>query len=467
MTIKSKLCHVSAAVFLLAASLFAQQPPQIPFQVVVRQAQNQPAPALQSFAYAVDGARWLLVGGRTNGFHRTSTREATFPTANSNQDIYVVDMAANRAWKAPLPDAFLYQLSSTNMEYFQDGNVLYLVGGYGSNCADDKPECYQTFSNLTAIRVHEMVQAIIAGQKDLSSYIVSITDDRMKVTGGELLRLGNNFYLVFGQDFEGIYKGGLTGKYTEQVRRFQINFNGSNLSIANYQAFNPPDGGGVESQWHRRDLNIVESIRPNLVTGLTAYGGVFTKLDGAWTNPVTVDQDAAGNTKIAVDTTFSQKMSQYNCARLLMFSARNGRTMYTSFLGGISLYFYDTNGKLVESNLKNFMPFINSITTLARLSNGRTLEWPQPPSRALPELMGANAVFIAGPQAPHIPGTAEVLDYDKLPAGRAFVGYLYGGIHALGPQVSFTNPSYASNTVYEVYVLKPGAVKKNPPKPAK
>jgi hypothetical protein len=464
---KKRLGFIYAALLLLPASAFAQQPPQIPFQVSVVGRTNQPAPALQSFAFAIDGDKWLLIGGRTNGFHRTSTREATFPTANSNQDVYVVDLTLNRAWKAPLPNSLLYQLSSTNMEFYQDGGALYLVGGYGSNCGEDKPECYQTFPNLTAIKVHQLVQAIIAGQKDISPYIVSITDDRMKVTGGELLKLGNNFYLVFGQDFEGIYKGGITGKYTEQVRRFQINFDGARLSIANYQAFNPPDGGGVDSQYHRRDLNVVESIRPSTsVRGLTAYGGVFTKTAGAWTNPVNLDQDAAGNTRIAVDTGFNQKMSQYSCARVLMFSASR-RTMFTTLLGGISLYYYDDKGKLVPSNIDNFMPFINSITTLARFGTGQTVEWPQPPSIALPELMGANAVFIPVPGIPLMPGTHEVINYDRLPPGRTLVGYLYGGIHATAPQVSFINPSYASSTIYGVFVLRTAAAKKAVHKKAK
>lgn len=455
-----KLRLMWAAVLLVSISLFGQQPPEIPFQVTVTAASNQPAPGLQSFAYAVDGSRWLLVGGRTNGFHRTSTREATFPTAQSNEDLYVVDVAANRAWKAPVPPAFLPWLRSTNMEYYQDGTILYLIGGYGSSCDDDKPECYQTFPRLTAIRVPELVNAIVAGQKDVSQYIVSITDNRLKVTGGELLKLRNNFYLVFGQDFEGIYKGGITGDYTDAVRRFKINFNGTSLSISDYQEFKAPDGGGVDSQYHRRDLNVAEAIRATTgLPGLTALGGVFTKTAGAWTNPVYIDESAAGQTTITVDTSFSQKMSQYTCGRITMFSSRTGR-MYTTLLGGISLYYYDKNGKLVPSGLENFMPFINTITTLARLPQGRTLEWAQPPSLALPELIGANAVFIPNPAIPRISGTHEVLNFDALPIGTTLVGYLYGGIHAMGPQISFVNPSYSDNIIYGVFVRKTGTTKK-------
>jgi hypothetical protein len=456
MTMRMKIGSISIAVLLLSVRLLGQQPPEIPFQVSVRVAQKQPAPALQSFTWATDNGMWLLIGGRTNGFHRTSTREATFPSANSNPDIYVVDVAGGRAWKAPIPDAFLYQLRATNIEYYQDGGVLYLIGGYGSNCDDDKPECYRTFPSLTAIRVPELMRAIMAGQKDLTSYIVSVTDERMRVTGGELRKLGDYFYLVFGQDFEGIYKGGLTGKYTEQVRRFKINFAGNNLSVTNYQAFDPTDGGGIGSQYHRRDLNVVDAIRTDLTPGLTAYGGVFTKDASAWTNPINIDQDSSGTSKITIDTSFSQKMSQYSCAHMLAFWPGRQRTMYTTLFGGISFYYFDEKGKLVGSDLDNFLPFIDSITTLAKLRDGRTVEWPQPPSQALPELMGANAVFIPNPKFPLMPGSADVLNFENLPAGSTLVGYLYGGIHALGAQISFINPSYASNTIYEVYVTRVG-----------
>jgi hypothetical protein len=452
MTMRRKLQLISTAAVLLSAGLFAQQASQIPFQVSVTASETQPAPPLQSFAIATDQGKWLLIGGRTNGFHRTSTREATFPIANSNEDIYVVDPAAGRAWKSPVPQPFLYQLRSTNMEYYQDGNILYLVGGYGSKCDSDKPECYITFPNLTAVHVHEIVAAIINGQKDISSFITTTKDDRMKVTGGELLKLGDNFYLVFGQDFEGIYKGGITGHYTDQVRRFRINLSGSLPAVTDYHAFSAPDGGGVDSQYHRRDMNVVEAVRAP-ASGLTVYGGVFTKTAGAWTNPVYIDQDSAGNTKITVDTGFSQKMSQYTCAHLLMFSTRT-QVMYTTLFGGISLWYFDRSGTLVPSNLDNYMPFINSITTLSRAPNGQTTESPQPPSQALPELMGANGVFIPATASPRVPGNPDVINLDALPSGETFVGYLYGGIHALSAQVSFINPSYADSTIYRVLVTK-------------
>ena len=58
---------------------------------------------------------------------------------------------------------------------------------------------------------------------------------------------------------------------------------------------------------------------------------------------------------------------------------------------------------------------------------------------------------------------AEVVNFDALPVGKTLVGHLYGGIHAMGPQISFVNPSYANNMIYEVYVQKTGSAQKANP----
>jgi hypothetical protein len=338
------------------------------------------------------------------------------------------------------------------MEYYQDGDVLYIVGGYGSTCNDDRPECYQTFPNLTAIRVSDIIKAITSNrQADIPQCIVSISDERMRVTGGDLKKIGDYFYLVLGQNYDNIYKGAYTGKYTEQVRRFKINFDGKNLSISDYRAFTDPAGSGPQSQYHRRDLNVADAIRADGSKGISVYGGVFTPNGSAWRNPIYIDQDSMGMTKITIDSSFQQKMSLYECAKLLLFDPAS-KTMYTTLFGGISYYYYDKQGQLEESNLDNPLPFINTITTLARSSNGSTMEWPQPPSAALPQLMGANAVFVPDPGLAKYGGSREVIDYSKLPQGRVLVGRIYGGIWATAPQSSEFNPTFASSTIYEVYL---------------
>jgi hypothetical protein len=427
-----------------------------PFRITVKEAPSQPAPALQSFAYGVSGGKWLFVGGRTNGFHRTSDRERTFPSRYANKYIHVVDPAKDIAWKVGLPASVKQSLSATNPVYYQDGNVLYVIGGYGSSNDKDLPQDYQTFPTLTAIRLPEVIQAITSGHnEDVAANIVSIADERMRVTGGEMVKLGSNFYLCLGQNYDAIYKGAYTGKYTGEVRRFGIEFSGKALSITDYVAFADPNGPGPASQYHRRDLVAIEAVRPDGSPGITLLGGVFTNLGGTWVNPILIDQDSTGNTKITVDGTFDQKMSQYNCA-VLTISDPAARTMFVTLFGGISLYYYDAQGRLTPSSLDNFTPFISSITTQVRRADGTTIEYPQAPADSLPGFLGANAVFIPLDTLPRCAGTRSVLDYSKLPNGPSvLLGHIYGGIRATAPQASEFNPTYANNVIYEVYLERP------------
>jgi uncharacterized protein (TIGR02246 family) len=129
------------------------------------------------------------------------------------------------------------------------------------------------------------------------------------------------------------------------------------------------------------------------------------------------------------------------------------RTMYTTFFGGITYYYYNAQGKLEESNLRNFMPFTSAITTVVRQADGKTLEVPHGPADGLPGLLGAEAVFIPLDGIPRFQNRADILDFSKLqPRGKVKIGYLYGGIRALEPQVTEKDPSFASEKIFEVFL---------------
>jgi hypothetical protein len=104
-------------------------------------------------------------------------------------------------------------------------------------------------------------------------------------------------------------------------------------------------GAGPDSPFHRRDLNVVDAIRPDGSRGITVYGGVFTKTAGPWVNPVYIDQDPKGKITLTLDQKFEQKVSQYDCPHLLMYDPAT-RTMFTTLFGGISFYYYNKEGKL-------------------------------------------------------------------------------------------------------------------------
>ena len=125
--------------------------------------------------------------------------------------------------------------------------------------------------------------------------------------------------------------------------------------------------------------------------------------------------------------------------------------MFTSLLGGITNYYYQGDS-LVPSNLNNFMPFFDHVSTLVRNSDGSFNEYPQL-SPALPGFIGSNAAFIPASNVSFYGNTDDIIDYSKLQA-NTMVGWMYGGILATAQQANEFNPTYANNKVYEVWIQK-------------
>lgn len=257
------------------------------------------APRLQSFviAQSSSGNEWLLVGGRLNGFHGFAPPDANFPYANANTKIWVVDLDSaphvSSYDVSRLPANLLPvrdQLSSTNMQGYQDGNTLYLTGGYGINYGGTGN--LVTYSMLTAINVDRLIQAVSSGRAADVPGQISFSNDqtgRLQVTGGEMLKLGDYFYLVMGQSFNGQYMpcvapSALTPPcqqvYTDQIRRFKITRDAAgnpiiddNVNAPSYWAFQDA------ANFHRRDLNVTPTILADGTEGIAAYSGVFTPPD--------------------------------------------------------------------------------------------------------------------------------------------------------------------------------------------
>lgn len=440
----------------------------LPFHFVVEETDKALEFGIQSSAFAEWDGKWLFVGGRLQGFHLTFSESRTFPSKYSNDHFVVYDPATDTTHTAPLPDAVKVRLRSTNMEFVQDGEVLYTVGGYGSNCDADRSGCYETFPYLSAISLPNVIQAVMAGPSanqsvDLELAVVSIEDERFRVTGGILRKVGDFYYLVFGHNFHQIYKSARTGIYTEQVRRFKIHFDGTDLSISDYQAYSDPTGDkGTDSQYHRRDLNVIEGIL-NGEPALTAWGGVFTAEDLGWPHPVTIKPSAGADPAIEVLTGFSQKTNYYESAHLVMYDPSSDVT-YTTLFGGITNWFYDGSGTLRPPSASNSLPFTNIVTTMSQSGGGssaETAEHIQPFDQGLPALLGSNSHFVPVDGLPVIDGTHDVIDASKLPAadsdGRLLIGHMVSGIRATGAQSSGDNPTFAGKTIYAVYLVgRPG-----------
>lgn len=398
---------------------------------------------LQAFAFGQHNGKWLVIGGRLDGLHRRQPF-AAFDLAGHNNQLIVVDPVAQQKWSAPLsslPIGLQEQLSSTNMEFFQEGDYLYLLGGYGysSTSAD-----HITYPNLSAIKVPDVINAVINGTS-ITSNFQQITDTMFAVTGGYLNKINNTFYLTGGQKFIGRYNPmgpthgpGFIQEYTNAIRKFTISDNGVTLSVTHLPAI--VDATNL----HRRDYNVVPQIMPTGQEGLTAFSGVFqTDADLPFLNCVNID-----STEYTVNNAFSQYYNHYHCAHIPIFSEANNE-MHTVFFGGIAQY-YDSLGILVQDNN---VPFVKTIARVTRDASGTMAEYKLPIE--MPALLGAGSEFIPIPDIPRF--NNEVLKLDDFTADSTFVGYIYGGISSSATNIFFTNTgtqSSASSQIFKVYVIK-------------
>ncbi|GAB4243436.1 MAG: hypothetical protein Kow0027_02480 [Saprospiraceae bacterium] len=332
------------------------------------------------------------------------------------------------------------QLQSTNMEFVQRDTVLYLIGGYGYSAELDE---WITHPFLTAVDLPGVINAVINGG-DLAPHFRQLGDERMMVTGGQLGLLNDRFYLVGGQLFEGRYNPmgpqhgpGFLQEYTNAIRSFEVLDDGTSLTIQDYQET-------VDSlNLHRRDYNLAPQVFPNGTQGFTVFSGVFQyDVDLPWLNSVDVDE--AG---YSVNDSFQQFLSNYHSAKLPVYSAVQN-SMHTVFFGGISRYYLDANGNLVDDP---DVPFVKTISVVSRFADGTMTE-----SKIgdLEAYLGAGAEFLPVEDLPIYSGHG-VVDLDNIGLGKRLAGYLVGGIESSQPNIFFINTgtqSQASPKIFKVFI---------------
>ncbi len=424
----------------LSLSVFSQT---TPFNIYIEPMNISGLGGLQAYAFGQHNGKWLVVGGRLDGLHRRQPF-AAFDIAGHNNQLIVVDPVAQQKWSAPLsslPIGLQEQLSSTNMEFIQEGDYLYLVGGYGySNTSAD----HITYPNLSAVKVPDVINAVI-NQTSFTSYVRQITDTMFAVTGGYLNKIYDTYYLTGGQKFIGRYNPhgpthgpGFFQEYTNAIRKFTISDDGMTLNVTHLPTI--VDATNL----HRRDYNVVPQIMPTGQEGLTAFSGVFqVGVDLPFLNCVNID-----STGHSVNNAFSQYYNHYHCAHIPIYSAINNE-MHTVFFGGIAQY-YDSLGILVQDNN---VPFVKTIARVTRDASGTMAEYKLPIEMSA--LLGAGSEFIPIDTVPHY--SNEVFKLDDFTADTTLIGYIYGGISSTAANIFFTNTgtqSSASSQIFKVYVIK-------------
>lgn len=439
-----KLIQAVIIVITLFSNVFAQT---APFQVLIEPLNISGLGGLQAYAFGQHNGKWLIIGGRLDGLHRRQPF-AAFDIAGHNNQLIVVDPIAQQKWTAPLsslPTSMQEQLSSTNMEFHQQGDYLYLAGGYGYSATSAD---HITYPYLSAVKVSGVINAIIASTT-ITSYFRQITDTMFAVTGGSLKKINNTFYLTGGNKFMGRYNpmGPTSGPgyvqiYTNAIRKFKINDDGVTLTVSHLPSHIDA------TNLHRRDYNVVPQILPTGAEALTAFSGVFqASVDLPFLNSVTID-----STSFYVNPTFSQYYNHYHCAHIPIYSSSSNE-MHSLFFGGIAQY-YDSVGVLVQDNN---VPFVKTIARVTRNSSGVMSEYKLPIE--MPSLLGAGSEFIPIKTLPHY--NNEVFKFDDFTDDTTLVGYIYGGISSTGANVFFINTgveSVASSQIFKVYIIKNAVV---------
>lgn len=416
----------------IASFLHAQQ---VPFTVEIEPVIAGPLPAMHSFAFAQSGSKWLFVGGRINGLHGFSTND-NFDVLYASDVITVIDTSTWSYYTSPLgvlPTATADPLRATNAQYTRIGDYLYIAGGFGW---DSIAHGYRTFPTLTAIHVDNMINAVMTSGA-IAPNIRQITDTNMRVCGGEMESLNGETFLFFGHNFLNRYSDPpqptFTQIYSNQIKRFTINDDGTNLSITNFSSELDTNN------YHRRDLNLGPVVKPDGSFGWCAYSGVFQKVNNL-PFPAPINYDPVNGAQ--VDSSFSQQMNNYTCGLAPLYDSVQ-QTMYTVLFGGMSLYDYDP--QTTQLTLDTMVPFVSDISVLVHDAAG---QWAQVPlSLQMSGLQGSNMKFVPVESVPAY--SNEVIRLREL-SGRVLAGYLVGGIVSSVPNLSST--TWANDTVYRVWI---------------
>lgn len=412
-----------------------------PFEIIIEPINITNLGGIQSYAFGQANGKWLIVGGRLDGLHKRQPN-ASFDIAGHNNQLIVVDPVLQQEWSAPLTSlstSIQEQLSSTNMEFYQEGDYLYFLGGYGYSTTAGN---HTTFDKLTAIKVSDVINSVI-NNTSFSSYFRQISDSHFQVAGGRLKKINNTYYLLGGQKFIGRYNpmgpnngAGFIQEYTNSIRKFNLADNGTTITINHLTPHND------SVNLHRRDYNAEQQILPNGDEGITMFSGVFqSTTDLPFLNSVTVDANT-----YTVNNSFQQYYNHYHCPVLPIYSETSNE-MHTVFFGGIA-QFYESSGTLVQDDN---VPFVNTIARVTRDSNGNMAEYKLPIE--MPSLLGAGAEFIPNLNFPHFDN--EVFKLDSVTTDSSLIGYIFGGISSSQPNIFFINDgsqSNANNQIFKVFI---------------
>ncbi|MEO1021074.1 MAG: hypothetical protein AAFW89_00905 [Bacteroidota bacterium] len=480
------------------------------------------APALQSFAHASDGPNWLLFAGRTNrtnddgGLHdlKGNYTSTSFVPPSFNERIFVYNVDKDTSWslsfielqthiglvnspgseiitKAALIEKMLEfgtVFRNSNPLVTQEGDFLYLVGGYGTPLLErNSSNAYQTFSHVARIHVPSMIALVKKEYEkvDLAELFFVGKNEKLKSTGGELFMIGDSLYLAGGHDF------GNTApdfqRYVDAVYPFKAtpaNDFTLDITLGTPLTDVPKDSLGTayadnHSTFRRRDGPVVPSLFKNasgsLSKGLTFYSGVFkpdsvaitpdstnpakmdtTTWNRAWNTAIYVHPGIGPDSSYTFDPVYYQgNENVYACANFGLYDSTSN-SVHTFLLGGIGNG--QSAGPLQLSGFTNGGMHIQF--DIDRMSSAQTLT---------DNIFGTS--YFYGAESAFLVNSDSGIEFfntgseysDLIDADATFgstqsidVGYIYGGIEAFqaNPGTFGGGNSAASNKIWKVTLTR-------------
>lgn len=435
----------------------------LPYTLEIQEVSLAPAalPNLHSAAAGTWNGEWVLLAGRTNGLHGMTGMNA-FDPVYENREVWVINPTTKQSWHksldAPgasgLSEDQVDSLSAVNTEFYQDEETLVIVGGYGYQRSVADHRTYDTLSAINLPGLVAWVKEASGAETSLASdHIKQIADSFFQVTGGALEKLGDEFQLVFGQNYNGRYRPNFNGVYTRQVRRFEMTVDASgNPVVPTASKLATP----VDDAFRRRDLNVAPIV---MRTGLNEFeegalvlSGVFTPSNGVWTLPVLIEP--GGNLAMQdpnAAASLKQAFQVYHCAKTTLYQRVNDECHMVLF-GGLTVLERDlSTGTFVQDDR---VPFTNQCSVVVRSGDGSLQQYWLPTRFPLIEdngkelRFGTNAEFFPAPELKTL--APRVLDLTSMQQSLV-IGHLFGGIVADAGNGGNTG---ASGRVFEV-VLTP------------
>lgn len=427
-------------VFLLGISthLFGQD--SFKYSIHLNQTTIEWLPGLHSYAFAQHDGHWLIIGGRKDGIHARQPFNA-FPENMNNSTIYVVNPTTKQSWSAPLsslPNSISEQLQSTNMNFIQNGDTLFIIGGYSyAPSAQD----HITHPKLTSIIVSELINAII-NQTPFSAYFQQLEDPIFANSGGQMGKLGEYYFLIGGHRFDGRYNPMGNATYTQEyktmIQKFKLSNEAGNLNFSDYTSQEDP------IHLRRRDYNLLPQIFPDGTLGYMISAGVFQiNADLPFLYPVDITENG-----YTPRTEFNQFLSHYHGAKTSIYDEATNET-HMLFYGGMSRYYYE-EGNLIQDDQ---VPFVKTISRVTRNAQGELQEYLLPVE--MPSFKGAGAEFIPNETIAY--NEIEVLEINKVEEDSILIGYIYGGIQSEDKNPFANNQTdltAADNSIFEVWLIR-------------